>query len=48
LQELSNSTKATERAIQELRAEMRQIGGPPSIPQKSLGREDPRPPFESK
>jgi hypothetical protein len=45
LQELSNSTKANERAIQELRAEMRQIGGPPSIPQKSLGREDPHPPF---
>jgi methyl-accepting chemotaxis protein len=45
LNELSASTKANERAIQELRNEMRQIGGPPSIPQKSLGREDPHPPF---
>jgi chromosome segregation ATPase len=45
LNELSASTKANELAIRELRNEMRQIGGPAPQSQKSLGREDPRPPF---
>jgi hypothetical protein len=41
IKELSSSTKANEKAIMELRAEIRSIGGP--TPPRALGHEDPRP-----
>jgi methyl-accepting chemotaxis protein len=41
VKELSSSTKAHEKAIQDLRAEFRQIGGPQQ--QRAIGQDEPRP-----